>query len=160
MSVVDGDQGRKYKCILPCGYCSCSDQWEQIRWTQREESVIIFVKMHIITLWSVFAGKPRPVSMPAEAFSGVSDPSSRPGAKGRKGNLHLSVWTSLHLTVISGHPPSDSLTAAAGRAACFEFLPRQSLTLRAAAASTQLISASSLQHFTLTNKTVDLDVCV
>lgn len=29
--------------------------------------------------------KPRPVSMPAEAFSGVSDPSSRPGAQGRKG---------------------------------------------------------------------------
>uniref|UniRef100_A0A8P4FYV8 Connector enhancer of kinase suppressor of ras 3 n=1 Tax=Dicentrarchus labrax TaxID=13489 RepID=A0A8P4FYV8_DICLA len=29
--------------------------------------------------------KPRPVSMPVESFSGVSDPSSRPGAKGRKG---------------------------------------------------------------------------
>ncbi|XP_070705951.1 connector enhancer of kinase suppressor of ras 3 [Pempheris klunzingeri] len=30
-------------------------------------------------------GKPRPVSMPVESFSGVSDLSSRPGAQGRKG---------------------------------------------------------------------------
>ncbi|XP_008300668.1 connector enhancer of kinase suppressor of ras 3-like [Stegastes partitus] len=29
--------------------------------------------------------KPRPVSMPVESFSGVSDPSSKPGAQGRKG---------------------------------------------------------------------------
>ncbi|XP_039981865.1 connector enhancer of kinase suppressor of ras 3 [Xiphias gladius] len=34
---------------------------------------------------STRSGKPRPVSMPVESFSGVSDPSSRPGAKGKKG---------------------------------------------------------------------------
>uniref|UniRef100_A0A671X5E4 Uncharacterized protein n=1 Tax=Sparus aurata TaxID=8175 RepID=A0A671X5E4_SPAAU len=38
--------------------------------------------------------KPRPVSMPAEAFSGVSDPSSRPGAKGRKGQNVLHRYLS------------------------------------------------------------------
>ncbi|KAM8726214.1 connector enhancer of kinase suppressor of ras 3-like [Acanthopagrus schlegelii] len=38
--------------------------------------------------------KPRPVSMPAEAFSGVSEPSSRPGAKGRKGQNVLHRYLS------------------------------------------------------------------
>ncbi|GAA6215467.1 connector enhancer of kinase suppressor of ras 3-like [Lates japonicus] len=38
--------------------------------------------------------KPRPVSMPVEAFSGVSDTSSRPGAKGRKGQNILHRYLS------------------------------------------------------------------
>lgn len=49
-----------------------------------------------------FAAKPRPVSMPVESFSGVSDPSSRPGAKGRKGEPHPSYQ---HLPPLVAQPP-------------------------------------------------------
>uniref|UniRef100_A0A8C9X8B2 Cnksr family member 3 n=1 Tax=Sander lucioperca TaxID=283035 RepID=A0A8C9X8B2_SANLU len=43
----------------------------------------IYMRILIFVVSGRFAGKPRPVSMPVESFSG--DPSSRPGARGRKG---------------------------------------------------------------------------
>uniref|UniRef100_A0A3Q1GZW0 Cnksr family member 3 n=1 Tax=Anabas testudineus TaxID=64144 RepID=A0A3Q1GZW0_ANATE len=50
--------------------------------------------------------KPRPVSMPVEAFSGVPDPSSRPGAKGRKGQniLHKYLSNEGISTIIEEEP--------------------------------------------------------
>uniref|UniRef100_A0A7N6BFE1 Cnksr family member 3 n=1 Tax=Anabas testudineus TaxID=64144 RepID=A0A7N6BFE1_ANATE len=57
-------------------------------------------------VWTGFAGKPRPVSMPVEAFSGVPDPSSRPGAKGRKGQniLHKYLSNEGISTIIEEEP--------------------------------------------------------
>uniref|UniRef100_A0A3Q3SRK7 Uncharacterized protein n=4 Tax=Mastacembelus armatus TaxID=205130 RepID=A0A3Q3SRK7_9TELE len=50
--------------------------------------------------------KPRPVSMPVESFSGVSDPSSRPGTRGRKGQDILHRYLSNEgISVIAEEEP-------------------------------------------------------
>lgn len=92
------------------------------------------------------AGKPRPVSMPVESFSGGSDSSFRPGVKGRKGKLNQDQLSCSRPVICKRYrrQPSVRLINGGGRgvaggAACFECLSGRLLTRRAAAASTRLL---------------------